>query len=211
MGIERARVVEVHAQGSATARVGSGYLIGDRLVLTAGWRASTQVRPASTAVWCSASPVWSAPSGDVAILEIDEAADVPAPPGALRWGQVAGRRPLAVTAMGFPPAAARPERFRDAEQFFGQLHVEGGPGADGSLPIEPSAASRVAGDGLNGAALFAGADLVGVVVAGAGSERLRALPVSGLADDPAFVEWVGANGRLDLHQVTAPAFGLPML
>jgi len=211
MGIERARVVEVHAQSSASGRVCSGYLIGDRLVLTAGPHASAHVRPASTAVWLPASRVWSEPSGDVAILEIDDASYPPGPQGALRWGLVTGRRPLAVTAMGFSPAGERPERFRDAEQFFGHLILEAGPGADGSMPVEASGASRVAGDGLNGAALFAGADLVGVLMAGAGSEQLRARPVSGLADDPLFVEWVSAAGRLALNPVSTPAFGLPLL
>ena len=57
MGIERSRVLEVHrAQGA----VGAGYLIDDRLVLTAGaGRARAEVRPAGTATWLAASPVWS--------------------------------------------------------------------------------------------------------------------------------------------------------
>lgn len=211
MGIERTRVVEIHTHDSATARVGSGYLIADHLVLTAGSPGSTDVRPASTAIWSSATRVWTAPSGDVAILEIDQPASAPAPPGALRWGRVAGQSPLAVTAMGFPPASVRPDRFREAEQFFGHLLLAGGQGANGSLPVEPSLTSRVGGDGLNGAAVFAGADLVAVLLAGPGSERLRARPVAALADDPAFVQWVSATGRLELTPVSPPAFGLPML
>ncbi len=207
MGIERARVVEVHSKSSATTRVCSGYLVADNLVLTAGGRGSAEVRPASTAVWCSASRVWSAASGDVAILEIDDASAAMAPPGALRWGRVSGRRPVAVTALGFPPASVKPGWFRDAEQFFGHLLPEDGAASHESLPVEASAISRVAGDGLNGAALFAGADLVGVLVADAGTERLRARPVSALAADPSFVERVSRTGRLDLTPVSSPAFG----
>lgn len=204
MGIERARVVEVHARTSATGRVCSGYLVADRLVLTAGagvgGQGSTDVRPTSTAVWCSASPVWLATSGDVAILEIDDPSAVPAPPRALRWGQVSGRGPVAVAALGFPSATGKPEWFREAEQFFGHLLP------DGEVTASPT--SRVAGEGLNGAALFAGADLVGVLVAGT---NLTARPVSALAADPSFVELVGHAGRLELTPVSSPAFGLPIL
>jgi hypothetical protein len=207
VGIERARVVEVHSTSSATARVCSGYLVGDNLVLTAGGQGPAEVRPASTAVWCPANRVWSAASGDVAILEIDDPSAAMAPPGPLRWGQVSGRRPVAVTALGFPPASLKPKWFRDAEQFFGHLLPEGGAASDESLAVEASAISRVAGDGLNGAALFAGADLVGVLVAHAGSERLRARPVSALAADPSFVERVSTTGQLDLTTVSSPAFG----
>ena len=204
MGIERARVVEVHSQTSAAGRVCSGYLIADRLVLTAGTgvgrQGSTDVRPASTAVWCSASQVWAAASGDVAILEIDDPSAVPAPPRALRWGRVSGRGPVAVAALGFPPASGKPEWFRDAEQFFGHLLPD--------AKVKASPTSRVAGEGLHGAALFAGADLVGVLIAGA---EPRAQPVSALAADPSFVEWVGDAGRLDLTPVSSPSFGLPIL
>ena len=211
MGIERARVVEVHSQTSATG-VCAGYLIADRLVLTAGGVAGRQgaadVRPASTAVWCSASQVWAAASGDVAILEIDDPSAVPAPPRALRWGRVSGRGPVAVAALGFPPASGKPEWFRDAEQFFGHVRPLGDSDADGSLEVKASATSRVTGEGLNGAALFAGADLVGVLIAGT---ELRARPVSALAADPSFVEWVGDAGGLHLTQVSSPAFGLPIL
>lgn len=204
MGIERARVVEVHSQTSASGGVCSGYLVADGLVLTAGGvagrRGSTDVRPASTAVWCSASQVWAAASGDVAILEIDDPSAVPSPPRALRWGHVSGRGPVAVAALGFPPAPGKPEWFRDAEQFFGHLLPDG--------EVKASSTSRVAGEGLNGAALFAGADLVGVIIAGT---ELRARPVSALAADPSFVELVGDAGSLDLTQVSSPTFGLPIL
>jgi hypothetical protein len=202
MGIERARVVEVHSPGSVTRRVGSGYLVGERLVLTAGGLVDhtgpTAVRPAGTAVWYSSSRVWLAPAGDAAIVEVD---DDLAPPGAMRWGDVSGHRPVPVAAMGFPPATVRPDRYRDAGQFFGHLRPD--------LAVEASGASRLAGEGLDGAALFAGAELVGVLLAGAAA--LRAVPVAALAGDPSFVDLVGAGGRLDLSPVSAPASGFPIL
>lgn len=197
MGIERARVVEVHAAGSVTRRVGAGYLIDERLVLTAGGivdrRGSTGVRPAGTAVWYESLLLWAA--ADVALLEVDE---VLAPPGAMRWGEPAGRRPLPVAAMGFEPAAARPDRWRDAGQFFGHLQPD--------LTVDASTASRLAGEGLHGAALFAGAELVGVLLAAGGA--LRSAPVSALAADLSFVDIVG---ELDLVPVSAPASGFSIL
>lgn len=187
MGIERARVVEVHASG----RVGAGYLIGERLVLTAGGLAGGDVRPAGTATWYPASPVWTAKSVGAALLEADESL---AAPTAIRWGEVTGRRPVAVTAMGFPPAQGRSVQFRDAEQFVGQVVAAG----DG-LGVEPAPASRLHGEGLHGAALFAGAELVGVVAA----SGLRAVPVSAFASDPRFVAWAGAGNPLALTPVRA--------
>jgi hypothetical protein len=197
MGIERARVVEVHAPGSVTRRVGAGYLIGQRLVLTAGGlvdrRQSTGVRPAGTATWYDAATVWAA--ADVALVEVDE---VLAPPGAMRWGEAAGRRPLPVAAMGFEPAPARPDRWREAGQFFGHLQPD--------LTVDASTASRLAGDGLHGAAVFAGAELVGVLLAAGAA--LRAVPVPAFAGDPEFVDLVG---ELDLVPVSAPATGFSIL
>ncbi|MDQ4089344.1 MAG: hypothetical protein M3163_03450, partial [Actinomycetota bacterium] len=56
--------------------------------------------------------------------------------------------------------------------------------------------------GMTGAALFAGAELVGVVLAGG-----RAVPVGTLADDPAFVDVLGG---LALVSVSTPAGAFPI-
>src|SRR5947209_20505854 len=113
MGIERARVVEVHASTPAGRRVAAGYLIGERRVLTAGDVVGprTAVRPAGTVTWYAASLVWSAASGEAAIVELDEALGAPA---RMRWGEVSGSRPVPVTAMGFPPPHDRRQPFREA-------------------------------------------------------------------------------------------------
>ena len=196
MGIERARVLEVHAKGGA---VGAGYLIDDRLVLTAGaGGAPAEVRPAGTATWLAASPVWSSPAGAV-VLELDDPAMLMMPPVCPRWGRITGRRPVAVMAMGFPPAGVPTRWARDPEQFFG--HVVPAE----SAPMRVTAA-RTAGDGMTGAALFAGAELIGVLLAGA-----RALPVSGLAGEPGFAGLVGDEAGLALAEVSTPATAFPML
>lgn len=196
MGIERARVMEVHTKGGA---VGAGYLLDDRLLLTAGaGRTPADVRPAGTATWLAASPVWSSRAGAV-ILELDDPEILLMPPVRPRWGRVAGRRPVAVTAMGFPPASAPTRWARDPEQFFG--HVV--PAASAPMAVT---ATRPAGDGMTGAALFAGAELVGVLLAGA-----RAVPVSALASEPGFAALVGgARGALALTEVSTPATAFPI-
>ena len=220
MGIERARVVEVHSGSSATGRVGSGYLVNDRLVLTSGGivgrQGSTAVRPAGTAVWVSASLVWSAQAGDAALLEVEEPSALMMSPDALRWGQVAGRQPVAVTAIGFPPAPVRPDTARDTEQFFGRLVPDGSTSADLSVEaVTAKGSSALVGDGMSGAALFAGAEVVGVLVVAdaeaADANRLRAVPVAALAGDPAFVRLVGDARGLALTPVKAPSLGLPIL
>jgi hypothetical protein len=220
MGIERARVVEVHAQTSATRRAGSGYQISDRLLLThggiVGGVGRTDVRPAGTAVWASASVVWRARAGDVAVLEVDEPSVLMWSPAAVRWGLVAGRRPVSVTAMGFPPSAdgERPHRARDTHQFVGQLVPDGLPVAAASIPVTAAGSGRPTGDGMSGAALFAGAELVGVLVAEpapSGGDRLRAVPVSVLADDPDFVGLVGGENGLAMVPVVASSIGFPIL
>ena len=120
------------------------------------------------------------------------------PPVRPRWGRITGRRPVAVTAMGFAPAPAPTRWARDPEHFFG--HVVPAE----STPMTVTAA-RSAGEGMRGAALFAGAELVGVLVSPAHS-----LPVSALAGEAGFAGLVGDDGGLALADVSTPASAFPM-
>lgn len=193
MGIERARVLEVDAGEGVHA----GYLIDDRLVLTAGaGRAPARVRPAGTATWLDASPVWSSPAG-AALFALDDPAALMMPPVPPPWGRVTGRRPVAVAAMGFPPAPAPPRWARDPEQFFGYVAVS----ASSWLAVT----GRAVGAGMAGAALFAGAELVGVLLAGA-----RAVAVGALAAEPGFVGAMGDGRGLALADVSTPATAFPI-
>ena len=191
MGIERARVVEVYAGDAASGRAGSGYQVDGRLVLTsagvAGRSVEVEVRPAGTGAWVPASVVWR--GGGAAVIEVSDPSVLMASPGAIRWGEVVGRRPVAVTGMGFPSSAGRAKWARDPQQFVG--HLSG----DGSV--------HTGADGMAGAAVFAGAELVGVM--GDGS---RAVAAASLAADQAFVELVGG---VSLVPVEARAVGFPML
>ena len=207
MGIERARVVEVHAPTSATGRAGSGYLISDRLVLTSnrlvGRQGSTDVRPVNMGRWLPASVVWSAPAGHAVVLEVEDPSAPLVSPNPIRWGRIGGSRPVPVVAMGFPPADGRPEWVRDPVQFVGQLSPAGDP-----LRAVTPAGDAPEGGGMSGAALFAGAELVGVLV---GDSGLHAVPAACLADDEPFVELVGGGRGLALTPVSTPSFGFPML
>ncbi|HVL06805.1 MAG TPA: hypothetical protein VM388_12515 [Acidimicrobiales bacterium] len=194
MGVERARVLEVQGPGAVHA----GYLLDDRLLLTAGGGRAADVRPAGTATWLAASPVWSSPAG-AAVLELDDPEALMMPPALPRWGRITGRRPVAVAAMGFPPAVTPTRWARDPEHFFG--HV---------VPSETTwltvTGGRPAGAGMTGAALFAGAELVGVLVAGA-----RAVAVGALAGEPGFAGLVGDGaGGMALADVSTPATAFPI-
>lgn len=183
MGIERARVVEVHAPGSST---GAGYLISDRLVLTTARTGPAEVRPTTMGQWLPARAVWS--GGRVTVLALE--APLCVSPIPIRWGAVEGPRPVPVMAMGFPPADDRPQWVRDPVQFVGQL-TSGG--VVSGAPV---------GGGMWGAALFAGAELVGVLASG------PTVPVARLAEDRAFVDVVG---ELALTPVRAPSTRFPIL
>jgi hypothetical protein len=194
MGIARARVVEV---ASTHGTVGSGYLLGDRLVLTGSRSGPATVRPAGTATWLPCSSLWA--GGGVAVLGIDDPSALMLPPDRVRWGRVTGRRPLAVTAMGFPPAATLPTWPRDAQQFLGHVVADG----DGR-PLKVTATTG-GGEGMRGAALFAGAELVGVL------DGPHAVPIAPLAEDDGFVDLFGHAGVLTVTPVSTPLSGFPIL
>jgi hypothetical protein len=65
---------------------------------------------------------------------------------------------------------------------------------------------------MSGAALFAGADLVGVLLVEPGPvARMRAVPVALLAGDPSFVELVGTDQGLTLTPIKTGSLGFPIL
>ncbi|MDQ6724646.1 MAG: hypothetical protein M3066_00485 [Actinomycetota bacterium] len=217
MGIERARVVEVHARDSPTGRVGAGYQVSDRLVLTsagiAGRIGPTSVRPGGTAVWAGSSVVWRSGDGGAAVLDVVDPTVLLPWPAPLRWGRVAGGRAVAVTAIGFASAHTKPERARDTVQFLGRLNPVGDAPGVPTLAVTASGGRRP-DDGMSGAALFAGPNLVGVLLAGPGDGdgvRLTAVPVASMTADPGFAALVGGTDGLPLTEVSAPWSGFPIL
>ena len=110
---------------------GSGYWLGDRLVLTARHviapavaRAAGRVlvRPLGVPGWLPARVEWSDADADAALVVVeDEDWRAPAGESVLRWGELAGSDPVPCAAVGFPWASAQPDRRRDTAHVYGHL------------------------------------------------------------------------------------------
>jgi hypothetical protein len=205
--VDERRVTEVFAPADRPDRattVGSGYLVTDTLVLTAGHvvapatGGACQVRPLGEADWRQARVVWRAESCDAALLQLEGVDGQSPQAGRARLGRLATGWRVPCRALGFPLAQARPgshASIRDTEEITGELApltlVKGGQltiHVSGSVPL-PGAAGQSSWAGMSGAALFSGPLLVGVVTvdpARFGSDRLEAVPVTQMAAEPSF-------------------------
>jgi hypothetical protein len=131
MGVDRDRVCELWAAGPDGKGSGSGYRLGDRLVLTArhviapalaGPGGKLRVRPVGEAEWLPARVEWADADADAALVAVeDEGWRAPARESVLRWGELAGSDPVPCAAVGFPWASVRPDRVRDTAHLYGQL------------------------------------------------------------------------------------------
>jgi hypothetical protein len=114
MGIAFDRVVDVRAhRPDGTTAMGSGYLVAERLVLTAahvvfdtsgGMAGSVTLRPMGAQRPLGGRVVWPPERGplDAAVVEISEADWRATRLGRLRWGRVTGRAArIDCEAMGF--------------------------------------------------------------------------------------------------------------
>ncbi|WP_043627056.1 hypothetical protein [Nonomuraea candida] len=185
----RERVVEVFSgHDDLVGATGSGYAIGAGLVLTAGRvvraGAPCHVRPAWSARWLAAEPVWRGHGGaDAVLLRTAEPAWADLPEAEhTRWARVApgGGYRLRCVAGGFPWAGRR-GGFRAVERLTGLVDVPTGAPA-GSLTVgvlspEPGSMPAALWDGLPGAALLAepAGQLVGVAVTTAAGYAARRL------------------------------------
>jgi tetratricopeptide (TPR) repeat protein len=183
---------------------GSGYRIGERLVLTASHvvdGGTVQVRLGGAPTLYPAEPVWRG-SADLAILRLTGVPDGP-PPHSPVIGLLSAdpARLVPVTVTGFPAFSAVVDAdgqpVRDSNQIDAQVathsHVKSGrlELVRHGRQLTTAALWR----GVSGAAVFAEDCLVGVVVeAGTRDAALFAVTLPGPADDPGFWTLVRANG-----------------
>jgi hypothetical protein len=185
-------------------RVGSGYLLNDRIVITAahllGDGAVLSVRRLGEDDWIPGRPVWTSAQADVALVEFLQPMSAAIPP--TRWARMGGVDPVPCTAIGFPRFQSAPDGPRDSEQIVGDVLPLSGL-VSGRLTVAVRTAVPVSGDtmrspwaGMAGAALFAGDYLVGVIVqvSAAGNTRLLAASISPLAEDPSVAALIAPSG-----------------
>ncbi len=211
MGVDRYRVCELYAEGPESEKSGSGYRLGDRLVLTArhviapalaGPGGRVLVRPAWVSGWLPAQMQWQDADADAALIVIeDQGWRAPDGESVLRWGHLAGADPAPCAAVGFPWASVRPDQVRDTAHVYGQLAPLGRLKA-GRLDLDVASASPLAREGgspwagMSGAAVIADSHLVGVITVDPVryGGRLVAVPVSVLLADEGFRSRLAAYG-----------------
>ncbi|MEV5980688.1 tetratricopeptide repeat protein [Streptomyces sp. NPDC052114] len=224
------RVVEIWNPAERLA--GTGYLVADRIVLTAlhnvRGAGGTEVRrldPEGREGWAAAEVLWPEPGQDgqvdAALLRVTDGGWVP-PSGAdpVRWGRIdaaVSERRLGCLAVGFPRSEVR-DGVRDTKEIRGHVEALTGLKSGGDLitayvdevaaPSRPDARTRWSG--ASGSALFARGRLVGVVTTDRArdyeADQLTAVSVASLAARPGFATAVkAAGGDLVLEDVTAAA------
>ncbi|MEV4013122.1 NACHT domain-containing protein [Nonomuraea angiospora] len=205
--MDRRRLSLVRAGGAdGFRRVGTGYLIGRRLVLTA----RHVIEESRGAPWpkidvrvghpqdagvrrCWASVCWTAPEErDVALLLLDGEVDVA---GMVRWGRPVGNTPLPYEGLGYPWATFRDGQHK-VEHLRGKLPPQaGGVGAQDLYVLDQESAPDMRADGeqawsgASGSAVFCRDHLVGVVIHDDhvfANRRLHACPARTFTSDPAF-------------------------
>ena len=216
MGVDRYRVCELYAAGPDAEGSGSGYRVGDRLVLTArhviapalaGAGGQVLVRPADVSGWLPARVEWHDADADAALIGIEEENwQAPGGESVLRWGELVGSDPVLCAAVGFPWASARPDLRRDTAHLYGQL-APLGQLRQGRLDLDVASASPSAREGgspwagMSGAGVIADNHLVGVITIDPAryQDRLVAVPASSLLANPEF------RAQLKTHKVAGEA------
>lgn len=199
------RVVDV-LHGS---RFGSGFLVTDRLVLTA----KHVVRPGEDAYVRTLSNerqlrvelVWWGSDVDAALLRIIDSTWVP-PEGLtpVRWGRlITMKYSVPCEAIGFPWSQEQPDGRRDTEHLRGEINLGTGL-LDGRYQISVSSgapdtpAAGLAWAGMSGAAVVSGEHVVGLIADETprfARDRLTAEPVTRLLPDEGFRElWSEETG-----------------
>ena len=211
MGVDRHRVCELYAAGRDVEGSGSGYRLGDRLVLTArhvispslaGPGSKLLVRPAGEGGWLPARVEWQDADADAALIVVEDEGWRPrAGESVLRWGKLVGSDPVPCAAVEFPWASARPDRTRDTAHLYGHLTPLGQLKA-GRLDLDVVSASpsaRAGGSpwaGMSGAGVIADNHLVGVITVDPAryQDRLVAVSAAQLLTLPGFLACLDDHG-----------------
>ena len=202
--MDRRRLADVRAGTADRQRSGgSGYLVGQRLVLTCRHVvADEQGRPwPRLEVWlghpgdgprrrADAVVAWVHPDRDAALLRIE--GEPLSGGGLVRWGWFAGPDPVPYTGLGYPEFADY-DSGRGVEQLDGTLPPLSS-GSDGAYvlnqgPAPETAAGRV-WPGVSGAAVFCQSLLIAVVTEDDlqfGNRRLHAVPAHSVTANPGFI------------------------
>jgi tetratricopeptide (TPR) repeat protein len=201
-GFDPGRVVEVWAPAESSGTIGSGYLLGVGLVLTAGHVVDRvgggrcEARMLGGKEWLPAELEWRGKGCDAALLRIP-GADRGGDPH-LQLGRLGTRERAACHAVGFPYAQAKEAgEVRDTEELGGEIAplsaIKGGlltVHIAGSVPTRDRV-GHSPWEGMSGAALFSGPLIVGVVIvhpARFGSDRLEAVPTTAMVAEAGFRE-----------------------
>jgi hypothetical protein len=228
-------VAAVFAAAGEGESIGSGYLIGDALVLTArhvvagAIAAGTAPRvvfaepPAgATADRLATEIAWESAALDACLLRITAPAWRPPPPAASRrwwWAEVIGEGTAAIRATGYP-RAERDNLVAVRHTIEGMITLGTG-GVSGTTfavqvtnerPKDSAVASPWAG--MSGAAVFAGPYLIAMLVRDPGgweAERLDALRSEVLLQAPGFAEACEGAGvpKAQEIRVTTKGVGIP--
>src|SRR6478609_3903597 len=226
VGVPRERVLLLRADlpDGENVSVGSGTLIGPRLVLTAAHvvfdrdsgrpLAGVAAGPAAAARLSTARVVWpdsyrhtEDPAAlDVALVQITEPGWEPPIRGAVRWGRLTGRSPgVPCEATGFPRVLRNPDASRESDQISGTINPGTGSvwgrhdvTVTSAVPA-PGTDRRVSPwSGASGAGVFAAGLLTGVLVVdteGFEHRRLTAVPCARVLAEP------GVRGVLEGQDV----------
>ncbi|MFJ8851012.1 trypsin-like serine protease [Streptomyces sp. NPDC102437] len=217
--MDQARVVEIW--NPVLGKSGSGYLIGDDVVLTAHHvvdgvriRGSVEVRqldPEGRTDWTTAELVWLPeaaasevlPDADGALLRIAGPDWQPPVTPPVRFGRIVGTNRVPCLGLGFPDAVTRPDHARDTMPIRGHvdpLHSMKSRMTTVHVDVG-TVPSRSGWRGSSGSGLLCGPHLIAVVT----KEKrfapgvLEAVPVTALAELSGFEQTLRAH---DVHFVT---------